>query len=126
MRFILVVRKRNELNARWEERYDARDVKTIKQAEEFGLRLVRGWNSTALGRDLRVLAGVKCLGGSVSHEWLKTNLVTQVAGGSQFDSYRCSVCGVTGKRLGLSSCIVRDQKYNDKKYATCAWKKLKG
>lgn len=50
------------------------------------------------------------------HDWGKTSLVTELGG---YDKYKCKVCGITGKRHGLSSCITRDAKYKPKVYTYC-------
>lgn len=60
------------------------------------------------------------------HKWEKENLVTIVKGEYIYDIMKCSVCGITGKRYGLSSDVQRDSKYRAKIYDTCdgAIKKL--
>jgi len=123
MKIVLVVRKKNNAKERWEEKYDVSGVKTAAEAKNYAKVLLQDWNKTSPKAEHRVLMRVKCLGASTEHQWLKDNLVTVVSGGSNFDRYRCLCCGVTGKRLGISSRVVRDKKYEHPKYATCAWKK---
>jgi len=50
------------------------------------------------------------------HSWVKNNLVTQTRRGIQYDTYKCGVCGVTGKRFSLSGGIVPDSKFKKDKY----------
>ena len=50
------------------------------------------------------------------HTWRKSNLVTQIKNGQQFDSYKCEICGVTGKRFTLSGGVTLDKKYKKKEY----------
>lgn len=40
-----------------------------------------------------------------SHEFDKSNLVTQRGKGGTFDTYKCKHCGLEGKRYGLSELI---------------------
>lgn len=56
---------------------------------------------------------------NIPHEWEKTNLVTQSNRGRMYDTYKCTRCGITGKRFGLSEIVTRDSKYNANKYNFC-------
>ena len=60
--------------------------------------------------------------GNTKHEWDKTNLVTIIKGRFSYDTYKCSICGITGKRFGLNNYVIRDDKYNHTKYENCNWK----
>lgn len=53
------------------------------------------------------------------HTWGKVNLVTKIDNAGQYDGYKCSVCGATGKRRTLSEHITRDAKFKDKRYEFC-------
>lgn len=45
--------------------------------------------------------GKKCP--TVEHDWEKTNLITQSSGrGPMYDTYRCTACGATSKRIGVA------------------------
>lgn len=50
------------------------------------------------------------------HSWKKKSLVTQIKGDISFDIYRCTECGVTGKRFGIAGQIVLDKKYKKRIY----------
>lgn len=53
------------------------------------------------------------------HQWRKTNLVTLHDRGRHFDTVRCSVCGITGRRYGIAH-IVRGADYRAKAFETCS------
>lgn len=55
------------------------------------------------------------------HNWRKTNLVTimQKKGTGSYDTFKCSVCGVTGKRFTIPGPVYRDVKYRAMKYNNC-------
>jgi len=57
------------------------------------------------------------------HKWEKVNLVTIDGKDGMYDKYRCTRCGITGKRFGLSNTIRRDKRYADSKYEFCQKKK---
>jgi len=42
---------------------------------------------------------------SSSHNFQKSNLVTQRGSAGSFDTYKCSHCGLTGKRYGLNETV---------------------
>ena len=54
-----------------------------------------------------------------THSWEKSNLVTQIKGGSIYDSYKCEKCGITGKRFGFCGSVILDSKYKADKYKFC-------
>ena len=57
------------------------------------------------------------------HDWVKKTAGQSVIRNSGiYDLFFCARCGITGKRAGLSSIIVRDSKYKAKKYSDCAWR----
>lgn len=55
-----------------------------------------------------------------THTWEKSNLVTKTSRthGSH-DTFRCTRCGITGKRFGLESGIHRDYRYRHRKFEHC-------
>jgi hypothetical protein len=54
------------------------------------------------------------------HDWGKTNLITVVKGGRSYDTMKCEVCGITGKRFGLGTMgVKRDTRYKAEKYEYC-------
>ncbi len=70
-------------------------------------------NSLRPGETRRDLLLVRTKFTSVSNEglkhlWEKWGAVTQQGG---FDTYKCKICGATGKRFGLSDSIIIDKKY---------------
>lgn len=52
------------------------------------------------------------------HLWEKQNLVTIHRAGQMYDTYKCTCCGITAKRYGVSQ-IVRDKRYSAEKYKYC-------
>lgn len=54
-----------------------------------------------------------------NHDWKKVNMVTMIEGSRYFDKYKCIRCGITGRRYGFSSVIIRDSKYKKDKYDRC-------
>jgi len=72
------------------------------------------------GERKRTITGIKIIDEeSARHQWEKSCLVTQRKAGRMYDTYKCKCCGITGKRFGLSSIIVRDSKYKASKYDVC-------
>lgn len=68
----------------------------------------------------RTLISIEEIGnGTEKHKWVKTSGATIQGTHGMYDKYVCKVCGVTGKRYGLSSEVKRDSKYNAKCYETC-------
>lgn len=75
------------------------------------------------GEKIRKLIGVTVLDPDgqprPEHNWEKSNLATIVRGKQNYDTVKCTNCGITGKRFGLSSGIKIDSKYRAKKYEFC-------
>lgn len=75
------------------------------------------------GEKTRELIGVTILNPDGTpkreHNWEKSNLATIVRANQNYDTVKCTNCGVTGKRFGLSSAIKIDSKYRAKKYEFC-------
>jgi hypothetical protein len=103
----------------WNEEYDVE----CKNAEEYGTELINSFNDTLRpGEKPRKLLEVTVIDNkSVEHhEWYKTNITTIVKkGGMCYDTQKCSKCGITGKRYGLSEMVKRDAKYKAKIYQRC-------
>ena len=47
------------------------------------------------------------------HKWDKTNLVTKKDVNGIYDEYKCSVCGIVGRRYGLSRDLSIIKKYEN-------------
>jgi len=92
----------------WEESW--LDCSPKEMVQEFNTTLHPGERARKL-IDYEILEGE-----NKPHSWKKTNLVTQIKNGLQFDSYRCDICGVTGKRYGLGGYITLDTKYKKQIY----------
>jgi hypothetical protein len=119
MRFTIYVKEAGTDEEPWAEEYDKPVADPVTWAKE---TVERFNNTQPAGAPLRVLIGVRILDGpSREHNWEKTNLVTlqQYQGTMPYDTARCTVCGVTGKRYGLSSTITLDSKFKAKVYRRC-------
>jgi hypothetical protein len=94
----------------WDEpmQYNVGDNVT---AEEHGQSIIDAFNrSLRDGECARVM--ISAISDNESdiqtHNWEKYNAVTQSGG---YDTYKCSKCGVTGKRYGLNGSIKLDYRY---------------
>jgi hypothetical protein len=57
---------------------------------------------------------------SIFHNFNKTNLVTKFnRKGESYDEYKCTKCGMIGKRYGLSEYITVASTYSDNKVRNC-------
>lgn len=105
----------------WEEDYDDAHVTTDAEAMNKGAALVQHFNDTLRpGEKARKFLGARIVGEGESHDWHKVNLITQTRGRQNFDTMRCELCKITGKRFGLGPSVKRDSIYRAKKYAKCA------
>lgn len=90
---------------------------------EWAERTIENFNATLHhGESPRELVGVQVLNETDKpnkHKWVKTNLMTIVRGSNFYDTMKCEICNITGKRHGLGSEIKRDSKYKAKKYEKC-------
>lgn len=112
-RFILVV---SNPRGQWEESYD----KPVDDPAKWAQDTISWFNRTRRPGELpRTFVGVRIVGDSEEHVWEKTNLVTIVYRDRLYDTARCTCCGVTGRRYGLSPEVVRDRVFKAKKYAKC-------
>lgn len=104
-----------------DEEYDiANDVDPVAYCSD----LIDYFNDTLrLGESPRELISVEVVSSedsvNTAHSWGKTNLFTIISNLGSYDKMQCKVCGITGKRYGLSSCIRLDSKYKGKCYSQC-------
>jgi hypothetical protein len=121
MKFKIRVRNIGQTDEGWWEEYD----KPVNDAERKAKEIIEFFNDTLRpGEPARELLEVVMLDASkatAAHSWHKTNLVSiRTAGGGIHDTYRCTNCGITGKRYGLSPGVTIDSKYKAKVYTDCA------
>lgn len=102
----------------WGEIYE---VNNEVNPEVFGKALIDRFNeSLKPGEKGREFVGVRDItDGTFAHQWEKSNACTIIRGSQNYDTMRCKVCGITGKRYGLSSGVTRDSQYRAKVYETC-------
>ena len=107
----------------WEEKYE---VPEDTDVEIYLSDTIQWFNSTLRPNEsLRKIVEIweeAMEDGSVPnrpHVWEKTNLVTQSGKGRLYDTYKCTSCGITGKRFGLNGNVTRDNKYKAMKYLFC-------
>lgn len=88
--------------------------------EKIRRKIVVGEANCDVYNSPRKLLSVAVLGASKNsdHTWHKTNLVTVTDRLGYYDTMRCRICGVTGKRFGLTN-IKIDSQFRAKKYRTC-------
>jgi len=108
-------------NSEWWEYYDKEEINTPEHAEAWCKAAIDNFNSTLREHERpRVFLSVEMIGKSdIKHAWGKTNLITVMGKEVIYDTYQCSVCGITGKRYGLSERITRDGRYKAQKYEFC-------
>lgn len=106
----------------WEEEYT--ENISENEIDAFGMDLIANYNRTLRpGENPREYLGYIVVDQEYkNHEWEKQNLATIIGKGRNYDIYKCKICGVTGKRYGLSGSVLRDYKYRAKKYQSCNWK----
>ena len=115
MKFKLVLK--TDDSREWEEEYEENTDDPL----EWGRKLIDRFNkSLKLGESKREVVDVTISyeRSRLVHIWEKTNLVTISNNQGSYDTARCSLCGVTGKRFGLGQNIRLDPKYKkmDPKY----------
>ena len=103
----------------WWEEYD----RCVSDAAVEAGRIIDQFNATLrAGESPRELVSVEVLDADSirDHAWEKQNGVTVQVGGRSFDVHKCSRCGVTGKRYGLSGHVTLDPKFaRAKVYQRC-------
>lgn len=124
MRFRLIVR--NKSRGEWAEEYDKLELRTREQIDAWCRETIERYNATMYeGDEPREYVRSELIGETEQHDWRKTNLVTVMRrGGGSYDTYRCEGCGITGKRPGLSSEVVRDAEFKPKGFASCTQSKV--
>lgn len=106
MQFTIWVKHRGDhVSQTWREDYNEPDVDDPKA---WARQLIKDFNANrAGGARSRVLVNVRVCANNVPlpHQWRKTNLVTIQGRRSNvvYDTYRCEMCGATGKRYGLNA-----------------------
>lgn len=108
---------RNAKGVKWFEEYD----KEVADPVEWARETLDNFNRTlGPGEHRRTLLRVEITAASVEHVWGKINAMTRSGRSGLHDVYKCSRCGVTGKRFTLDGGVHRDHKFKAKKYANCA------
>lgn len=107
-----------EKEDRGRELHSDRSVLNVPQAMEYMERLVQRFNATLRPneRPIRV-SRVEHMRPDPAppHVWEKSNLVTIMKGGKHYDTYKCSVCGATGKRFGFSEYVSPDRSWSQRR-----------
>lgn len=104
-----------------------KEVYTIGEHEnpmEWATETIKEFNRTLRpyesGRELVSVKVIALNESHYEHDWEKTNFVTVLKrGGGHHDTYKCSKCGITGKRHGLSDVIERDYRYRHVRFTKC-------
>ena len=104
----------------WWETYE----KDTQDPTQWGKDIIDYFNSTLHpGESARVFIEAEIIDeetGDPEHSWNKTNSVTIVKGSTNYDTVKCSRCGVTGKRYGLGRGTINfDRKFKPKVYERC-------
>lgn len=105
-------------NVSWEETYD---IDNDVDGTIYMDNVLNNFNSSLRPNESkRALVCMEEIGnGTEKHKWAKSSGATIQGTHGMYDKYICKVCGITGKRYGLSSEIKRDSKYTAKCYETC-------
>lgn len=96
-------------SAAWSEEYN----KVVDDPQVWAEQTIKEFNASLhLGEQPRELLRVEVgpNDAELRHEWEKTNLVTIVVGRDNYDTYRCLLCGATGKRHGIGGNMILDRK----------------
>jgi hypothetical protein len=103
MKFKIEVAYADGSGTPWTEECDERRVESINDALDYGRKLIDDYNAGLRCKEkARKFISAQMTGEqSEKHEWEKSNLVTIVKGGSNYDTGKCKVCGITSKRYGL-------------------------
>lgn len=113
-----IIAKITDGNVTWDEKYNIAD--DIDMTSYINNILDNFNSSLRPNENKRTLVSVDEIGkGTEKHKWSKTSGATIQGTHGMYDKYVCKVCGITGKRYGLSSEVKRDSKYNAKCYETC-------
>lgn len=104
----------------WSEEFDIADD---EDATSYMTKVINNFNNTLRPNEKpRTLIGIEEVGekGIQQHQYEKTNLVTISGRDGMYDTCKCSICGVTGKRYGIGGIVKRDSKYKAKCYENCS------
>lgn len=126
-KLIITVKNADQKVHCWQEEYILNAIYTKAEAEAWASNLIREFNEQEKLRygkkaALRELLSVEIDGADNrrKHEWAKVNAATMTTPRKRlYDLWRCKVCGITGRRYGLSGVIERDKAYKAKKYDLC-------
>jgi hypothetical protein len=120
MRFTIKVRQKGSAET-WDETYDRESVCNEAAATRFGREVIANFNNGLRSKEKpREFVSAEILGaGALQHQWEKQNAFTQVGRGTNYDVMRCTRCGITGKRYGLSETITRDLLFQALKWKEC-------
>ncbi len=106
------------------EPYDKSELDTEEKVKQWVTDTIRRFNATLRPHEkAREVISLEFEGVGESHNWVKTSMAT-VCGthhykGKMYDEYRCTQCGVTGKRFGLAQSVTIDPKYK-RKHKKCS------
>lgn len=108
----------------WSEDYSYSYIETLGEAEQQARRFVDDFNASLRpGEKRRVFVRVEEIAEEVNlderHEWRKTNLMTLASPHGRHDTMKCEVCGITGKRYGISESVTLDSQYRAKAFTHC-------
>ena len=87
----------------FEEKYEITDE---EEPKEYAQNLIDTYNATLRPHEsprelVSVLVSKEEIKGKTEHKWEKQNLVTIKRSGRMYDIYKCTCCGITGKRYGI-------------------------
>lgn len=119
MRRIRAIITNTTIDRAWGEEYDIADN---ENATSYMTNIINNFNNTLRpGEKPRTLIATEEVSenGIQQHQYEKTNLVTIQGRNGMYDTCKCRICGVTGKRYGLGGTVIRDSKYKAKCYENC-------
>ncbi len=105
----------------WEEEY-VENLASEDEIDIFASGLIANYNATLRpGEEPREYLDYKVIDKDLkNHNWEKQNYFTKIdRNGCQYDEYKCTRCGITGKRFTLDGNIVPNKQFKAKKYKYC-------
>ncbi len=105
-------------SSEWWESFD----ENITNAQQWAADTIQSFNDTLRLNELpRTLLDVEVVDVDTraKHDWVKTNLTTIIQRGRIYDSYRCTCCGITGKRHGIGGLCLDPKFARAKVYRRC-------
>ena len=123
MRFDLIVKNKGGA-ASWKEPYDKPGITSLDAARKWANQTIANFNETLhpyeSPRELvDVVNGEEKKGITSTHSWEKVSLTTQVSSRGMFDAMRCTVCGITAKRYGMTN-IKIDSAFRGDGFNSCS------